>query len=400
MKNSTPELGLLEGLLRYLSIVWRYRWLVIIMTALAAAGVVVFSIVSIVLPPEKSPLPNRYAANAVVLVQRGMSDSLSASILAALGMTAQPADVVVGFETGELVLLVLRSRTFLDKVIEELGVVDRYHLSGQPKSKVRDTLLSKSDFSYSRTTAAVTISYEDTDRVFARDVTNRMVALLNEWFAQNMGSANLRQKQLLEEKIKEVKADIGQLEGRLKDLQQKYGVLGAQDLGTSQASALAALRSQLILKEIDIKNYSTVSAIEDPKLQQLRDERQNILDLIAQTQQGMVDVQGSSKGKRSLSDIQIDFNNLTVELDVQSKIYNTLSHQYEVLKLTAEPESAFQILELAEIPDSKSGPSRGKIVALVTLGAFVLGVALALLLHSLSEIRKRQGSVTATKAPR
>ena len=222
-----------------------------------------------------------------------------------------------------------------------------------------------------------------------------MVALLNEWFAQNMGSSNIRQKQLLEEKVKEVKGDLDKLEGRLKDLQKKYGVLGAQDLGTSQASALAALRSQLILKEIDIKNYSTVSAIEDPKLQQMREERQNILDLISQTQQGITDVQGSTSGQKSLPDLQIEFNNLTVELDVQRKIYNTLSHQYEVLKLTSEPESAFQIMELAEVPDSKSGPSRTKIVAMVTLGAFIASVVLAFLLHSLAKIGERSESRAA-----
>ena len=215
-----------------------------------------------------------------------------------------------------------------------------------------------------------------------------MVALLNEWFAQNIGSSNLKQKQLLEEKVKEVKADIDKLEGRLKDLQKKYGVLGAQDLGTSQASALAALRSQLILKEIDIKNYSTVSAIEDPKLQQLRDERQNILDLISQTQQGITDVQGGSSGQKSLPDLQIEFNNLTVELDVQRKIYNTLSHQYEVLKLTSEPDSAFQVMELAEVPDSKSGPSRTKIVAIATIAAFVVSAALAFLLNALAKLRR------------
>jgi tyrosine-protein kinase Etk/Wzc len=327
-----------------------------------------------------------------------MGDNLSASILSALGIVSQPTtDTAVGFETGELVLLVLKSRTFLDKVVEELGIVSKYNIVGQPKSRSRDLLLAKSNFNYSRTTAAVSISFEDIDRVFARDVTNCMVALLNEWFAQNMGSSNLKQKQLLEEKIKEVKTDVGKLEARLKELQKKYGVLGAQDLGTSQASALAALRSQLILKEIDIKNYSTVSAIEDPKLQQLRDERQNILDLISQTQQGMMDVQGSTTGQKSLPDLQIDFNNLTVELDVQSKIYNTLTHQYEVLKLTSEPESAFQILELAEVPDSKSGPSRGRIVALVTLGAFIASVVLAFLLHSLAEIKKGSETRTAMK---
>ncbi len=241
----------------------------------------------------------------------------------------------------------------------------------------------------------MTISFEDIDPVFAQDVTNRMVTLLNEWFAQNIGSSNLKQKQLLEEKVKEVKADVDRLEGRLKELQRKYGVLGAQDLGTSQATALAALRSQLILKEIEIKNYSTIAAIEDPKLQQLKDERQNILDLISQTQQGITDVQGSSAGQKSLPDIQIEFNNLTVELDVQQKIYNTLSHQYEVLKLTSEPASAFQIMELAEAPDSKSGPSRTKIVVIATIAAFVVSAALAFLLHALARLRRSRMSTSA-----
>jgi len=394
-KNPTPELGLLEGLLHYLSIVMKYRWLVIIMTGTAAVGIVAFCVASLLLPPEVSPLPNKYTASATVLVQKGMGDNLSASILSALGIESRPIDTAVGFDTGALVLLVLKSRTFLDKVIEEFGIIRRYGITSQVKSRSRETLLQKSDFVYNRNTAAISIAFEDVDPVFARDVTNRMVALLNDWFAQNIGSSNLKQKQLLEEKVKEVKADIDKLEGRLKELQKKYGVLGAQDLGTSQASALAALRSQLILKEIDIKNYSTVSAIEDPKLQQLREERQNILDLISQTQQGITDVQGSTSGQKSLPDLQIEFNNLTVELDVQRKIYNTLSHQYEVLKLTSEPESAFQIMELAEVPDSKSGPSRTKIVAMVTLGAFIASVVLAFLLHSLAKIGERSESRAA-----
>jgi uncharacterized protein involved in exopolysaccharide biosynthesis len=124
----------------------------------------------------------------------------------------------------------------------------------------------------------------------------------------------------------------------------------------------------------------------------LREERQNILDLISQTQQGITDVQGGGTSQKSLPDLQIEFNNLTVELDVQRRIYNTLSHQYEVLKLTSEPQSAFQIMELAEVPDSKSGPSRTKIVALVTLGAFIASVVLAFLLHNLAKIRERSES--------
>lgn len=397
MKNTVFERTLLEGLLYYVAVLLKYRWLIIVTTGAAALAAIAFSVVSILLPPDKSPLPNKYSASATVLVQKGMGDNLSASIISALGIETQATDTAVGFDTGALVLLVLKSRTFLDKVVEEFGIVQRYNITDQIKTKSRELLLAQSSFSYSRNTATVEISFEDIDPVFARDVTNRMVALLNAWFAQNIGSSNLKQKQLLEEKVREVKADIDKLEGRLKELQKRYGVLGAQDLGTSQASALASLRSQLILKEIEIKNYSTVSAIEDPKLQQLREERQNILDLIAQTQQGLTDVQGGGSGQKSLPDLQIEFNNLTVELDVQRKIYNTLSHQYEVLKLTSEPDSAFQVMELAEIPDSKSGPMRSTIVAAVTLIAFGASVVAALVLHSLAQIRKRSEARGAAK---
>jgi tyrosine-protein kinase Etk/Wzc len=391
----TPEVTrtLLEILLKYLSILWKYRWLIIIVTVTTAVGAVGFGMASLLLPPEKSPLPNRYTANATLLVQKGMGDSLSASILAALGIESPPTDSAMGFETGSLLVLVLKSRTLLDKVIEEFSLVQRYGIDAQVKSRSRQLLLSKSSFTYNRATSTVTISFEEIDPEFAQAVTNRMVALLNDWFAQNIGSSNLKQTELLEEKIKEVKADVDKLEYRLKELQRKYGVLGAQDLGTSQASALAALRSQLILKEIEIKNYSTIAAIEDPKLQQLKDERQNILDLISQTQQGMTDVLGNTSQK-SLPDIQIEFNNLTVELDIQQKIYNTLSHQYEVLKLTSEPSSAFQIMELAEVPDSKSGPSRSKIIVVAIMAALVISSAFAFLLHALAQLRRNQSTAS------
>jgi uncharacterized protein involved in exopolysaccharide biosynthesis len=393
-QNPVVERTLLSSLLHYLAILLKYRWLIIISTGAVAVCAVAFSAVSLLLPPEKSPLPNWYTANATIFVQSGIGDNLSASILAALGIESQPTNTALGFETGSLLVLILKSRTLLDKVIEEFGMEGRYRIKDQVKSRSRQMLLGKSSFTYTRATATVTISFEDIDPVFAQNVTNRMVVLLNEWYAQNIGSSNLKQTQLLEEKVKEVKADVDELEGRLKELQRKYGVLGAQDLGTSQATALAALRSQLILKEIEIKNYSTIAAIEDPKLQQLRDERQNILDLINQTQRGFANVQGGSASQQSLSDIQIEFTNLTVELDIQQKIYNTLSHQYEVLKLTSESASVFQVMELAEAPDSKSGPSRTKIVGLATIAAFVLSAAFAFLLHALAQLRRSKVSTS------
>lgn len=394
-QNTDSEKTLLESFLLAAAILLKYRWLIIIMTGVVALGSVGFSVASLLLPPEQSPLPNHYTAHAMLLVHKGLGDTLSSSILAALGLESQSQETVLGFETGSLLVLVLQSRTLVDKIIEEFDLGQKYGTGSQAKIRSRQMFLSKADFAYNRTTATVSISFDDIDPVFARDVTNRMISLLSEWFAQNIGSSNLRQKQQLEEKLQEVKTDVDSLENRLKELQKKYGVLGAQDLGTSQASALAALRAQLILKEIEIKNYSAVAAIVDPKLRQLQNERKNILDMIGQTQQGLTGAQGSSSGQKSLSDIQTEFNRLSVELDVQQKIYNTLSQQYEVLKLTTEPASAFQVMELAETPDQKSGPSRSRIVMMATVAGFVASASLAFFLHALARLkRRRNGAAT------
>jgi tyrosine-protein kinase Etk/Wzc len=400
LKNTAAERTLLEALLSWLSILLRYRWLIIGVTAAGAAGIVAFCVVSIRLPPDKSPYPNQYTAQAVILVQKGTQNGLAASILGSLGIDPNASTTPVGYDNGALLVMILRSRTFLDRVIEEFNIADRYGLAVQAKTKARSLVLKKMGISYDRTTASIAISFVDTDPVFARDVTNRTVSLLNEWFIQNMGSSNLQQKQLLGEKVKEVKGEIDTLEKKLKALQNKYGVLTAQELGTSQATALAELRSQLILKEIDIKNYSTFTAIEDPKLQQLREERQNILDLINKFQAVSPNAQNGTEDQNSLPDVQMEFNNLAVELDVQRRIYNTLSHQFEVMKLTSVPEQAFQVLELAEVPDMKSGPQRTQLVVEFVLVAFIASILLASLTHGISQARRKARQDAAGKGGR
>ncbi len=397
LNKSINERSFIEGVLHYFSILWSYRKLIVIITAVAVVATTIFCVISIILPPERSPLPNVYTAEARVLIKQGSETDLSYSILSSLGIDTRAPDVSPGFDNGALVLQVLKSRTFLDKVIEEFDIVNKYGITEQVKSTARGLILNKSSFTHNRTTSTITITFDDIDPVFARDVTNRMVSLLNDWFAQNMGNSKLREKQLLEEKVNEVKGEVAGLESRLKTLQEKYGVLTAQDLGTSSASALAELRSQLIMKEIEIKNYSTISAIEDPKLQQLKEERQNILDLISEQMKAGgsegVDPGNAAISQKSLPDLQLEFNHLVMELDVQRKIYNTLSHQYEVLKLTSEPESAFQILELAEIPDEKSGPQRSRIVILALIITFLGSIVFSFVLNTLSRLKVNKETV-------
>jgi uncharacterized protein involved in exopolysaccharide biosynthesis len=74
---------------------------------------------------------------------------------------------------------------------------------------------------------------------------------------------------------------------------------------------------------------------------------------------------------------------------VQTEILKILSQQYEIAKMNVEgQEPAFQVLELGEAPDKKSGPSRAIICMVVSLAAFLFSIILSLVLHALQRMWK------------
>ena len=387
MEDTGPNF--LDVFLRYYRILMRQKWLIVGITGIVTVVTVAFAIISIKLPPEKSPLPNVYTAEAVIFVLQNEQDGISDSILNALGL-AQPGRQVTGFSNGDMILEILNSRTIMDRLIAEFKLADRFEVADTRKSVMRQSLASNFRFDYSRNTGSLKLSFSDTDPVFARDIVNRTVALLDEWFVLNRGLAKQKTKQNLEEKLTEVRATIDSLQTRLKNLQKKYGVLNAQELGVTQAESLANLRSQLIMKEIEIKNYLIYARIDDPHLQQLNEELRNLQDLISKNQTSVPSVSpGEGDAQRNIADVAQEFSLLTNELDIQQRIYNTLSPQYEAIKLTPESEPIFQVFELAEVPDVKSGPKRSKLVVMAFAGSLCFSIALALSINAISDWKKQ-----------
>ena len=377
------ERTLLEGMLYYASILRRYRLLIALVTATAAVAAVAFSIVSLALPPDRSPLPNKYTADAKLVVQGGESNSL-AGVLAGMGI-APPAGAGSTQSPGLVALEVLNSRTFLDQVAEEFRIAERYKIKQGVRSNSREAVRNAATFEFGRNTGIFKISFTDVDPTVARDVVNRMVELLNDWFMSRGGSSKQRQKSLLEEKLAEMSGTIKKLESDVQEFQKKHGVLAVEDLAANQTRMLADLRSQLILKDMEIKTYSRLSRIEDPQLVRLKSERDNLADLIRQVDEGGSGFGSDMPARGDLPQLALQFRRLASELEIQRGIWQSLSQQYELVKLNLASEPVFQILELAEVPDKKSGPSRASLCLMSALIAFLASSVLALFLNYLRE---------------
>ena len=184
---------------------------------------------------------------------------------------------------------------------------------------------------------------------------------------------------MLEQKIAEVSDEITKLEVQVRDFQREYGVLSVDELASSQSKVLADLRAQLVIKEIEIRNYTQFTKIEDTHLMRLRSESENIAGLIKQNEKQFAGL--------DLPALSLQFARLKMALDIQRRIFESMSQQYEITKLTLESEPVFQILELPEVPDRKASPSRSKICAVTVLLALIGSVLFAFLLNMISRIR-------------
>jgi tyrosine-protein kinase Etk/Wzc len=381
------EKSLIENFLYYVTIVLKYKWFIIITSGVVGVLVAVFLFITLILPPEQSPLPNIYTASILLYVQSEGSTGLESFFYSSY--RESPLDTFFsGIDIGEIAIALVYSGSFLDVLVEEMDIPGKYDLEGASKTDYRRILLSKIDAHYDRNRRILVIRCEDINPVFAADLANRIVRHLINWFSEEGGTKKTNLKNTFEEKLVTVTEEISRLETQIQEFQKKYGVLTPNELATAHTSMLNDLNTELIMKELEIKNHSELIKIEDSRLRRLKVERQNILELINQIENGYTGSDRVLPPKSEVPDLLLVFNQLEMSLSIQRNIYQTLLEQYEILKLSAGVDNVFQILEWAEIPEEKSGPSRMMLLVAAVGAVFFLCIAGALVHNYAKKLKK------------
>ncbi|MEX2443978.1 MAG: GNVR domain-containing protein [Alkalispirochaeta sp.] len=378
------------SLLDLIAVLFRHKWLIIGATGLAAIGVLTYSIISLVLPPEKSPMPNYFKAEALVLINEESGTSLR-SVLGNSNLSGLAGLAGVGgaggTSNGELALSLVKSRTILDQMADEFNIVERYEIEESPKAKSRQVLRDMLTTELTPETGILSVAVQHMDPEFARDVANRFVEILDSRFRALGVDQNRSRANLLEQKIEEVNREITQLEGEIANFQREYGAFSVESLVEEQVTMRGRIRSDLLLKEIEISTYEEFSNVNDPALQRLRAERDNLRDLLREMNEGYSEFEGRLPSQQELPELAARFARLEREAQAQEQIYSTLRQQYELAQLSLEGEErTFQILERAEAPDQKAGPSRAMLSIITTITAFFLSVFLAFVLEYFSRV--------------
>jgi len=389
------------------AVLWKRKWLIVGITLAVAIAAIAYSVGSLMLPPDKSYLPNVYTSKATMLIQTGSSSSLAAALSSSGLASLAGLSATAGNTNGALAEVLATSNSTLDALNAKFNFAER-NKARKPKTKnekpplisdIRESIKKNLSAKLDTKTNLFVVSYTDIDPAFAKEVVDEVVRLLSERFAVLGGNKALEQKALLEKKLAEVDTAVKNLEAQVKAFQNKYGVIQVEALATEQITILARLRSELIMKEMEIANYQKISNINDPVMTQLKNERDGILAKIKEIETGVGSGSRVMPSQKELPTIAFEYARLQRDLAVQTEVFKMLTQQYELAKLNASgQEPVFQILEMAEVPDKKSGPSRGMICIVATLAAFFLAILVAFIAESIEKIRKDPETVARFKA--
>jgi uncharacterized protein involved in exopolysaccharide biosynthesis len=305
-----------------------YKVLIITITAIAAVAVVIFSLISRALPVDKSPLPNTYTSKALMLIndQNSAGGTLS-SMLSSSGLSSLASLAGVSTSGGatysKLAVYLCTTNDFLDAVVKQFDLLHRYKII-KPDAKEPP----KSPLAQSR-------------------------------------------KALKSHLKAEIDEDSGVLS------------IAFTDTDPAFAQKVAHFCAQWLNDRFDSLN------LDQNKLQ-----KQNLDKSITNTYKQIEDLEnqslqlGRSLETNSFGAVSLEQERLSLELEAQKQIYTQLRTQDEVLKVTiASTTPVFQILQQADKPDQKSGPSRGLICIIVTFAAFFISVFISFVLNAVTNVK-------------
>ena len=329
-------------------------------------------------------LPNVYTATAKILPPQkegsgGLSSILGqmggAAALAGLGGLGGGTDLYVG---------ILRSRSVADAVIQRLDLVRIFKTKTPEESRKR--LEAKVKFTSSTKEGIITIA--------ASDKNPERAAKIASAFVDELGKASVRlnitkagnERAFLEKRLASVKEDLRKAEESMRTFSQEHKVVQVDSQARASIEGVARLRGELASQEIKLASLKSFQTDESPEVRLVQSAIRKLRgELAAYGGSG-----GESDGIPSVGAIPqlgVEYLRRMRELKTQEAIYEQLTKQYEVAKLSeAKDVSTVQVLDEPVVPTKKSKPKRSLIFIMTTVGAFFVSLLVVVLLEYLERL--------------
>ncbi|WP_226377601.1 GumC family protein [Citrifermentans bremense] len=327
-------------------------------------------------------LPNIYSATAKILPpQKEAGGGLSAL----LGQAGGLAGIATGGLGGgsDLYLGILKSRSVADAVIHRLDLTRIYQADNMEAAR---RSLDGAIKVQAGKDGIISITAENKDPNLSAQLANAFVDELGKTTIRlNLSKAGT-ERIFLEKRLELVKKDLVKAENEVKYFSQRNRIVQVDSQAKASIEAIARLKADLASKEMQLAVLSSRQTEHSPDVKAIQNGIRSLkTELSVLSGKGGVGEGIPSIG--NMPGVGLEYSRKLRELKTQEAIFEQLTKQYEIAKLTeAKDSSSFQILDEAVIPVNKSKPKRSIIVILSTVAAFFVSIFTVFVQEYLSRI--------------
>jgi tyrosine-protein kinase Etk/Wzc len=360
--------------------IWRQKWLVIVVTVLAAVLSVAYALMQ----------PNMYTATSTVLPISGSSSLLSqyAGLAAMAGVSLPGSD---SSNPSVKIQAILNSRELAVKVINELDLVPK--LIKEPE-KLKDVsplatavgIFQKSVFSVSvdSKTSLMKVSAKTKSAALSAQIANTAIDLLQQDLSSRVLTASGKNIVVLEQQVADQEKKVRELQSKMEDYQRKNKLVAPATQSQQGLDLYRSLIQQKMTLEIQISSLQNALSADNPKVTAAQAQLaaiQKQIDNFERTGGGV----GPSMNETPKA--LMEYANLQAELELATKIYGGLLTSLENLRLQDATDKVFvEVIDTAVPPEQKSEPSRSMICVVGTLAGGLVGLLLAFLREALQKV--------------
>jgi tyrosine-protein kinase Etk/Wzc len=347
------------------------------LVTLLIGGVIAFLLLKPTFTASATILPPQQPQSSVSAVMGQLS---SLANLGGGGVLKNPADMYVGM---------LLSRTVADRMI------DRFHLQILYKTKrMEDTrkVLKGHITTEAGKDGLIQISVKDSDPRRASDLANGLIDELYRLTSTLAITEAAQRRLFFDQQLAEEKTALAAAEEDLRKTQERTGLIQLSGQAEEIIRSVAALRAQIVSREVALQAMRTFATDENPDLNRMQEE-------IAALRQELTRLENDQR-RMQPGDIQVptgrvpevglEYARKLREVTYHTALLSLLSKQYEAARIDeAKSAPVIQVIDRAVPPDKKSGPPR----ALLTLAAGILGFLAACFWSYIRHTFKRMKNV-------
>jgi uncharacterized protein involved in exopolysaccharide biosynthesis len=363
----------------------RNRKFIIIFVAVVSVAAVIYSLVT----------PQIWRSTATFYVIGDQTSSLPFNIEGLSGLTAGLMGTT-NSQNAINAVIAMNSRQFSEKVIRHFNLIDYYKITTKDSLKAMDSALKMLHTKTMKIgsdpeTGLVTVSADTKDKKLSRDIVNYYLQQLDIYNREEKITRGKMNREFLEARVNETRAEIDSLLLALKDFQQRHNAVDIEaqtsSLIKSYSDIIATKMSTDIELELARKNYAENS----PIVLELKDRSEALAKQIKQLEAGkeplkpryLIDI-------GSLPDLATQYAQLKMNLEIKSKVYEFLYPQYEAAKLEELKDlPTLDILDTPREAGLRVKPKRAVMCIIAFALAVVVSIIIVLIKNALELNKER-----------